>query len=419
MKNIQSAEILCTGTELLLGDIVNTNGAFMAQRLAELGIPTYRQDVIGDNPGRLRELIGEAFGRVDTLILCGGLGPTCDDLTKETVAEYFGVPMYLDAPSLEKIKRFFRITGRAMPENNIKQAMIPEGSVIFTNDNGTAPGMAVECGDKTAILLPGPPNELIPMWRDRVDPYLRGRSSGAIVSHNLFIMKMGESAVGTVLEDMIKNRANPSVATYAGNSEVRLRISARAATEAEAEALCQATIAEVQATEVGPCIFGIDVGSSENALLLQLRKRGMTLALAESCTGGLMAKRITDIPGCSDVFLGSCVTYANSAKEAVLGVKHDTLETYGAVSEQTAREMAEGVRAKLGASMGLSVTGVAGPDGGTAEKPVGTVFIAVATEKGTEVRRLSLSSTRSRDFIRGASASKLFGLALDILAEQA
>lgn len=412
MKNISSAEILCVGTELLLGDIINTNASFMAQRLAALGIPVYRQAVVGDNPDRLRAALAEAFSRTDTVFLSGGLGPTGDDLTKETVADFFGLPMASDARSLARIRRYFEDIGRPMPESNAKQALIPEGAVIFDNDWGTAPAMAVESGDRTAVLLPGPPVELVPLWNERVEPYLHLRSGAVILSRNLFILNMGESAVEEKLKELTFS-ANPTVATYAKDGEVRVRVSARAADSEAASRLCDEMIDRIAATEVGQFIYGVDVDSAENALLRKLRAAGMTLAAAESCTGGLLAKRVTDLPGCSDVFLGGCVTYANEAKMKLLGVRAETLERYGAVSEQTAREMARGVRLALGASMGLATTGIAGPGGGTPEKPVGTVYVAMSTEAGEVVKRLSMSPLRSRSYIRFSSATQAFSLGLD------
>ena len=414
MNDVRSAEILCVGTELLLGDIINTNASYISRRLAALGIPVYRQAVVGDNPERMREAVAESFSRSDCLILTGGLGPTCDDITKEIVAEYFGLGLELNEEALERMKSYFASTGRTMTKNNEKQAMAPVGARVLQNNWGTAPGLVIENGDKTAILLPGPPIELEPMWRDRVEPYLFERSDSVIVSKNIHILGMGESAVEEKLYSMMNEYTNPTVAPYAGNGEVRVRVSARAKNEAEASSMCDGLIEEIKKTEVGEFIYGIDVGSMENALVLHLRERGMTVACAESCTGGLIAKRITDISGCSDVFLGGCVTYANEAKEKLIGVKHETLEAYGAVSAETAREMARGVRIALGADIGIATTGIAGPGGGTPEKPVGTVYIAVSTEMGEEVKLLTLSPKRSREFIRICAATNAMSLALKV-----
>ncbi|MCQ2354502.1 MAG: competence/damage-inducible protein A [Clostridia bacterium] len=414
MEQIRSAEILCVGTELLLGDIVNTNAALMAERLAAFGIPVYRQTVVGDNPARLRTALEEAYSRADTVFLSGGLGPTCDDLTKETVAEYFGLPLYLDEESLERIKKYFSDIGRRMPDNNIKQAMIPEGAMIFRNDWGTAPAICIEKDRKTAILLPGPPVEIEQIWFNRVEPYLHLRSGSVIRSKNVHILNMGESAVEEVLRDMMLAGGDLTVAPYAKDGEVRVRVSARAADENTADALCDKAIEKIRETEVGSFIYGIDVGSAENALLIKLRAAGETLAVAESCTGGLLAKRITDIAGCSDVFAGGCVTYSNEAKMRLLGVKHDTLDKHTAVSAETAAEMARGVRLALGTSMGLATTGYAGPGGGTPEDPVGTVYVAVSTAEGERVKRLSMSPLRSRAYIRYSAATQALGLGLGL-----
>ena len=412
MNNVRSAEILCVGTELLLGDIINTNASYISRRLAALGIPVYRQAVVGDNPERMRQAIAESFSRSDCLILSGGLGPTCDDITKEMVAEHFGLELVLNQEALDRMMEYFSMTGRNMTKNNEKQAMAPIGARVLQNNWGTAPGFVIEQGDKTAILLPGPPIELEPMWRERVEPYLFERSNSVIVSKNIYILGMGESMVEEKLRYMMEELENPTVAPYAGNGECRVRVSARAKDEATASEMCDRQIEEIRKTEVGEFIYGIDVDSMENALVLKLRERGMTLATAESCTGGLIAKRVTDLAGCSDVFLGGCVTYANEAKERLIGVSRETLEKYGAVSEQTAREMARGVRLALGADVGIATTGIAGPGGGTPDKPVGTVYIAVSTEEGERVKLLTLSPKRSREFIRICAATNAMSLAL-------
>ena len=412
MNNVRSAEILCVGTELLLGDIINTNASYISRRLAALGIPVYRQAVVGDNPERMRQAIAESFSRSDCLILSGGLGPTCDDITKEMVAEHFGLELVLNQEALDRMMEYFSMTGRNMTKNNEKQAMAPIGARVLQNNWGTAPGFVIEQGDKTAILLPGPPIELEPMWRERVEPYLFERSNSVIVSKNIYILGMGESMVEEKLRYMMEELENPTVAPYAGNGECRVRVSARAKDEATASEMCDRQIEEIRKTEVGEFIYGIDVDSMENALVLKLRERGMTLATAESCTGGLIAKRVTDLAGCSDVFLGGCVTYANEAKERLIGVSRETLEKYSAVSEQTAREMAKGVRLALGADVGIATTGIAGPGGGTPDKPVGTVYIAVSTEEGEKVKLLTLSPKRSREFIRICAATNAMSLAL-------
>lgn len=417
MNNIKSAEILCVGTELLLGDIVNTNAAFLSRKLAELGICVYRHTAVGDNPERLKAALENALSEADLVITSGGLGPTYDDLTKETVAEYFGRDMYLDEHSLERIEEYFRRTGRKMTDNNRKQAMMPCGAVIFDNDYGTAPALAV-CGgendSKTVIMLPGPPSEIIPVFNERVMPYLLERRKSVIVSRNIHIFGMGESAVESVIEDIMKNSQNPTVAPYCQAGEVRLRVTASAESESEAFDMCNSLIERISATEIGKYIYGIDIGSLERAVVEFLHKNKLTLACAESCTGGLTSKRITDVSGCSDVFWGGCVTYANEAKMKLLGVRSQTLEKFGAVSEQTAREMAKGVREALGVDIGVSITGIAGPSGGSPEKPVGTVFVGISTKDGERVRALSLSAMRSREYIRTVSSSNALDMVLKL-----
>ena len=417
-KRIRNAEILCVGTELLLGDIINTNAAFLSQRLAELGIGVYRHVAVGDNPERLRRALADALESADLVITSGGLGPTYDDLTKETVAEYFGRKMQLDEHSLERIEAYFKRTGRVMTENNRKQAMMPEGAVIFDNDYGTAPSLALSDGERFVIMLPGPPNELIPIFEEKVKPYLMSHRESVIESRNVHIFGKGESAVEDILGDMMRSSTNPTVAPYCKTGEVRLRVTASAATKEEALALCDEMIERIYASEVGEYIYGVDVETLERTVVEKLRECGMTVAFAESCTGGLISKRITDISGASEMFMGSCVTYANEAKIALLGVKAETLARFGAVSEQTAREMAKGVRAALGVDIGVSVTGVAGPTGGTAQKPVGTVFLGISTADGECVRALSLSAMKSREYIRAVSASNAFDMILKKIGEK-
>ena len=413
-RPIRTAEILCVGTELLLGDIVNTNAAYLSQRLAALGIHVYRHTVVGDNPKRLLCALEAAFAEADLVITSGGLGPTYDDLTKETVASYFGLPMVMHEESLEAIRGYFARTGRVMTKNNEKQAIMPKGARVFPNRYGTAPSLAISDaeGAKTAIMLPGPPGELCPIFEEEIVPYLKGRRTSVLVSKNIHIFGMGESAVETRLKDLMTEAKNPTVAPYCKEGEVRLRVTAEATDEGAATALCDQMIQKICQTEVGQYVYGIDVGTLEEAVVSFLRERGLTLACAESCTGGLIAKRITDIAGCSDVFLGGCVTYANEAKVRLLGVREETLAQYGAVSEQTAREMARGVRERLGADIGVSATGIAGPGGGSEEKPVGTVYIGISTESGEHVRKLSLSSMRSREYIRIVSAGNAYDMIL-------
>ena len=415
-NTIKSAEILCVGTELLLGDIVNTNAAFLSARLADLGINVYRHTAVGDNPERLRRALNLAIDENDLVITSGGLGPTYDDLTKETVADFFGRKMYLHEESLTRIEAYFSRTGRVMTENNKKQAMMPEGATVFTNNYGTAPALVLynEEKNKTVIMLPGPPNELVPIFNEEVEPYLHSRRETMLISHNVNIFGMGESSVETALAGLMQNAHNPTVAPYCKEGEVRLRVTAKAKSKEEADRMCESMIKNIFATEVGKYIYGVDADTLENAVVKHLKEKGLTLSAAESCTGGLIAKRMTDVAGSSEVFLGGCVTYTNEVKMKLVGVRAETLEKYGAVSKETAAEMARGVRLALGTDIGVSTTGIAGPGGGTEETPVGTVFVGISTEEGEYVKKLSLSSMKSRSYIRNVSSNHAFALILGI-----
>ena len=414
MVKINNAEILCVGTELLLGDIVNTNAAFLSQRLADLGISVYRHTCVGDNPARLRAALNAALKDADLVITSGGLGPTYDDLTKETVADAFGLPLELHEPSLKKIKSYFERTGRVMTKNNEKQAMMPRGATVLENDYGTAPALAItdQARGKTVVMLPGPPSELIPIFNEQVAPFLEAQSDSVLLSKNIHIFGMGESAVEEKIRSIMTDSVNPTVAPYCKEGEVRLRVTAKASDVVSAECLCDGTIQKILESEVGQFVYGVDVDSLENALVELLHASNLTLCTAESCTGGLIAERITSISGCSDVFFGGCVTYTNQIKQKLLGVSADTLDKYGAVSEQTAMEMARGARLYLGTDIAISATGIAGPTGGTAETPVGTVYIGISSKRGESFRKLSLSSMRSREYIRKVSASNALDMAI-------
>ncbi len=413
---IQSAEILCVGTELLLGDIVNTNASFLSEKLATLGINVYRHTAVGDNPARLSDALEAALTRADLIITSGGLGPTYDDLTKETVAACFHRTMHLHEESLQTIRDYFGRIGRTMTPNNEKQAMMPEGAIVFPNHYGTAPALALvdEERNKTVIMLPGPPGELEPLFTEQVIPYLRPRCHSVLVSRNIHIFGMGESAVENALKPLMVEACNPTVAPYCKEGEVRLRVTAKADTAEKATRMCDETVEKICFSEVGSFIYGIDVDSMERAVVNFLHTHSLTLACAESLTGGLIAKRITDIPGCSDVFLGGCVTYTNEIKHRLLMVSEETLSRFGAVSAETAVEMARGVRLRLGSDIGISATGLAGPGGGTPELPVGTVYIGISSSGGEEVRKLSLSPMRSREYIRIVSANNAYDMVLKL-----
>ena len=385
-----NAEILCIGTELLLGNVVNTNAAWLSQQLARLGINVFHHTVVGDNSQRLEEALQIAFDRADLVITTGGLGPTYDDLSKETVSNYFNRQLVLHQPSLEKIHEFFAKRPYSMVPNNEKQAYQPEGAVVFTNHSGTAPGAAIEQDGKVAIMLPGPPREMKLMFEREVLPYLQKFSDHVIVSRDLQLFGIGESLTEALLKDLMTSSINPTLAPYAKEGEVNLRITASAATEAEGYAMMEPLMEKINKL-VGQYIYGIDVPDLQTALVTYLLEHHITVSAAESCTGGLVSKSITDIPGCSDIYPGGVCSYSNEMKMKWLNVSPATLQIYGAVSEETALEMAQGIRQATGSDLGVSTTGVSGPDGGTAEKPVGLVYVAVAGENYQHVEKLNIS----------------------------
>ena len=412
MNIIREAEILCVGTELLLGDIINTNAAHLARRLAELGIGVHHQSVVGDHPGRLKQALALALSRADLVITSGGLGPTYDDLTRETVAEAFGLPLEKDEAILAHIRDHFARTGRVMTPNNERQAMVPRGATVLDNPQGTAPGLIVtdEENNKTVILLPGPPRELIPMFDELAMPYLKARTDRVLFSLNVHIFGMGESTVETILRDQMIEGKNPTIAPYCTAGEVRLRVTAQAEDEATARDMCHRTLRNIMESEVGAYVYAAVPSSEgeatlEGVVIHELRRQGKTVACAESCTGGLIAKRLTDIPGSSAAVLGGFVTYTNEMKIRHLGVSPETIEQYTELSEQTAAEMARGARMATGADIGISTTGLAGPGGGSEGCPVGTVFVGISSIHGEQVKRLSLSPNRKRDYIRTVAAS--------------
>ena len=416
-QTVKTAEILCVGTELLLGDIINTNAAFLSRKLAELGICVYHQCVVGDSPERLTAALDLALSRSDLVITSGGLGPTYDDLTRETVAAAFGLPLALDTAVLDGIRAYFDRMGRTMTQNNERQAMVPRGATVLENTQGTAPGLIVSDEDKnkTVVLLPGPPRELEPMFERSVAPYLRARSDAVLLSNNVYIFGMGESAVENELKDMMVDGHNPTIAPYCKAGEVRLRVTARAADEQTAAAMCEQTIADILASAVGKCVYAVRDAregdcSMEQVVVEKLVAAGKTVATAESCTGGLVAKRLTDIAGSSAAIKGAFVTYTNEMKTTMLGVSPDTLAAYTEYSEQTAAEMARGARLCTGADLAVSTTGIAGPGGATKGCPVGTVFVGISTADGERVIRLTLSPDRSRDYIRTLAATHALNL---------
>ena len=431
-----ASEIISVGTELLLGDIINTDAAFLARELAALGIPCYYQSVVGDNPARLQATLKTALSRSDLIFLTGGLGPTADDLTKETAAAVMGKTLVLHEPSYARIRTVLQKRNLPETENQKKQAMLPADAVVFDNDYGTAPGFAMtaqtEDGEKTMILLPGPPRELEPLYTERVRPYLSAATEELFYSLNIGMYGIGEAAVDRVLSDYMENGRNPTVAPYCGEGEVRLRLTSRGKTEEECRVLCRRVAEEIRFISCEPYrpgvlndyIWGIDCESVQEALVKTLRGQHLTISCAESCTGGYVAKRITDIPGASEVLSGSFVTYSEETKKAMVGVKEETLQTHSVYSAAVAEEMALGCRMTVGADIGIGITGVAGVDDAVVTKngesvtvPAGTVYIACTDGKTTAVERLELSPRRrapleAREYVRRRASTHALFMAL-------
>jgi competence/damage-inducible protein CinA C-terminal domain len=389
------AELICVGTELLMGQILNTNAHFIAGELAPSGVDMYHQTVVGDNPARLAEAIRTALSRADVVLLSGGLGPTDDDLTKETAAAVLGKELVLFADEWQKIVDYFALKGRAVAPNNKKQAMFPRDAIILPNPNGTAPGCIMEADGKALILMPGPPRELRPMFLNHVLPWLLGRAGHRLYSREVRIFGMGESDVTYRLDSLIKSQTNPTVAPYAKTGEVTLRVTARCRDDAEGEALVAPMLETIQRT-LGDVVYDTNGRTLAEVCHHMLIEKGKTLAVAESCTGGRLADAFITYPGSSAYFIEGDVTYSNDAKMRRLGVSAETLDTVGAVSEECAREMAEGCRKAANADFALSTTGYAGPDPGEPDKPRGTVFIALASADGTVIKRLNLFGDRDR-----------------------
>ncbi len=404
------AELIAVGTELLLGSIANTDAQMISQRLSAMGITVLHHTVVGDNPQRLAQALETARDRADIIITTGGLGPTYDDLTKQTICQVFGRELELHEDILEEIRAWFQTKmGKTMPENNVQQALLPVNCTVFDNPVGTAPGCAFEENGVHVLMLPGPPFECQYMFDHRAARYLEKLTDGVIVSHEIKIFGMGESSVEEALRVPMTTLTNPTLAPYAKLNECMVRATARAETRAAAEDMLRPLVAQVLDT-LGDVVYGVDVDSLEAVVSGLLLDRGLTLSAAESCTGGLIAKRMTDLPGASRVFRGGVVSYTNGVKAGVLGVDGDLLERYGAVSEETARAMAEGCRRVCGSDLAVSVTGVAGPDADDRGTEVGTVYIALAAREGTICRRLICGRGRGRDRVRSAAASNAFDL---------
>ena len=389
------AEILAVGTEILLGDIVNTNAQYLAKRLADLGISVYHQSVVGDNPERLLEAYKLAFSRADLVITTGGLGPTKDDLTKEVAFEYFGKQSVIHEDSLKIIEGYFKKMNRPMAESNKKQAYFPVDAVILPNNNGTAPGCIIEEYSKIVALLPGPPREMKPMFEESVVPYLKKFQQGVLVSKVLRVVGVGESTAAEMLEDILDNQTNPTVAPYAKEGEVTFRITAKASCEEEGKKLIGPIEVEI-CKRLGNNIYGEGDTTLENVVGEMLVNRNLTISTAESCTGGMVAATLINYAGISSVLMEGAVTYSNEAKINRLGVSRDTLDRFGAVSSEVAAEMAQGIAKTAGTNIGLSTTGIAGPGGGSDEKPVGLVYVGLYINGKVKTKKLNLSGNRQK-----------------------
>ncbi len=388
---------MTVGTEILLGEIINTNSSYLARELASLGVDVYRQTSVGDNLTRATQAVREGLSRADLVITTGGLGPTDDDLTREAVCAALDIPLILDEQQLRVVEAHFAGRRQAMPPNNIKQAMIPQGAVILPNPNGTACGSAVVVGEKMVMMLPGPPFELEPMFVNHGVPWLR-RVYGlrdVLVTRTLRFFAIGESRLETELMDLLRAQSDPTMALYAKTGEVELRLATKASSTVEAD-LRFAPVERMILDRLGYHVYGYGEDSLETVVAALLLKRSVTVTTAESCTGGLIAHKLTNVPGSSAYFDRGFVTYSNEAKQGELEVDAQVIEEYGAVSAECVRAMAEGARRVTGSDLALAVSGVAGPGGGTEAKPVGLVFIALASANAVQVIRLQLSGSRQR-----------------------
>jgi nicotinamide-nucleotide amidase len=392
---ITKAEILAVGTELLMGQTANTNAQYISARLPDVGIGVYYHSVVGDNPERVKEALKLALSRSDLVVMTGGLGPTKDDLTKETVAEVMNRRLIPDQETLDKLRSIFSRLSAPMTDNNLKQANMPEGSIIIRNNNGTAPGCIIEEQNKIVIMLPGPPSEMKPMFEETVAPFLEQRSNIKIVSRFLRIFGIGESVLEDLIKDLIENQSNPTIAPYVKEGEVTIRVTASYPKDEVYEDLISPIEDEIR-KRLGEKVYSSEDKGLDETVADMLIRSGITIAIAESCTGGLISANLTEIPGISRVFNRGIISYSNESKVHDLGVKPETLDKFGAVSRETATEMAEGIRTLSGTDLGLSVTGIAGPDGGTAEKPVGLVYVALSGKDGVECKELKLWGNRIR-----------------------
>ena len=402
------AERIAVGTELLLGNVANTDAQYLSEQLTSVGVDVLYHTAVGDNPARLREVIDVARRRCDLLIFTGGLGPTYDDRTKETVCLAFDRPLDFHPEIADEIRHYFdTVFRRESPACNLQQAYLPRDCTVFHNPVGTAPGCAFTAGGVTVVMLPGVPRECRYLTDHALIPYLKAQQEEVILSHDLHVFGLTEPQVQERLADLMDEAVNPSLAPYAKPGEVMLRLTAKAGSEAACEELMAPLFWDAR-SRLGEYLYGVDAGSLEERTAQLLKERQLTFSAAESCTGGLIAKRMTDVPGASAVFLGGVVSYTNGVKAHVLGVPQDVLDKYGAVSAPTARAMAEGVRHLTGSDLAVSVTGVAGPDKDDRGNEVGTVFIALADGRETVVRKLDLGTGRER--VRTMAAHHAFDM---------
>ena len=406
-----TAEIMSVGTELLLGNIVDTNAAFLSQELAGLGVSVFRQTTVGDNHKRLLSALTHAFESADMVIVSGGLGPTQDDITKAAAAEYFGQKLILHEESMQRIRLRFAARGRGLPESAQLNAIIPENAKVLQNDNGSAPGIVIEENGKILILLPGPPSEMMPMFKDYVAPFLQNKSGCVFTSRTLKIIGLGESQVEHMLSDLITVQTNPTIAPYAKIGDVHVRLTASAASEAAAHKLIDPLLAEIH-KRLTPHVYSDNGNTLPEIVIALLRKQNCSLAVAESCTGGRIMSELVSVAGCSTVFLEGVCTYSNEAKVARLGICKNLIQTHGAVSAEVAAAMAENVAKTAGTTIGLATTGIAGPDGGTADKPVGLVHVGIYISGKTETAKFNLIGSRNEIRIRATN------LALDMLRQK-
>ncbi|MGL4760573.1 MAG: competence/damage-inducible protein A [Sarcina sp.] len=405
------AEILAIGTEILLGDIVNTNAQYLSQELAAIGVEVYHQAVVGDNEDRVMEEFDRAFATCDMIITTGGLGPTDDDLSKELAAKYFGKELILHEPSLEALKGYFEKSGRAdnISKSNMKQVYFPKDAIVLENPNGTAPGAIIsgapkeilageeetDVKQKFIVVLPGPPKEMKPMFDNHVKPFLLKKTNSMLKSRVLRVFGVGESEMERLVKHLIDNQTNPTIAPYAKEVDCLLRITAKGQDETECDEIIEPVANEIKKI-LGDNIYAEGENCLENVTAKLLIEKNLTVSTAESCTGGLLAGTLINYPGISEIFMEGAVTYSNEAKMKRLGVKKETLDKFGAVSEETAREMAEGIAKVSGTNIGVSTTGIAGPSGGTQEKPVGLVYVGLCINGETKVKKLNLFGNRER-----------------------